>query len=375
MKFTFSLSIIFSTINILLLTPANSYFAVHLSEAGVNNIISRRQVVVNSLKDKKEIPHNLIMELVAFTADGKNKKPLQMISLIDDAHQNFHMTLNAIGSENDKKDLVAAFKLIEFKVDSISVMGKFITLCFHPYTLRDNANSLSDKQLDLLNQYIPYRPHMSLYKITDGDTLRSSTVDPTFGHVKKVNIKPQKDYQNDLIQIWNSSLNNKPLGLFARSLASKLKTSIPEELKADRFWESEFLSWLKNLPVTRQAVNQIQDSLNRFDQLSKKQQRIYHKYQMDSWLLKIYTIEQYINFLLDAYDVDTAEQNKTIKDVYENVIAACAKIVTKITPSEDRKPVIALNNPSPFTPEQIEKIMEELSAQYSGMTLQFELGH
>lgn len=372
MKINFNLLKIFLIINILLITPSNSYLAVYLSETGINEVILRRQEVMKSLKEEGTIPFNLARELVSRTTDG----PLQMISLIDDVHQDFHMTLqDDIKSKKDMEGLVAAFKLIEFKVDSISIMGKFITLCFHPYTLRKNDTRLSDRQLALLQKYIPYRPHMSLYKITDKVTLENSIADETYGPVQEVNITKKDEHKKNLIETWKDLLNSKSPSLFKQALISKFKKSIQDNQRKDQSWEWSFIQNLESSTATEQDIKKMkQPFLNKFDKLSQGLKKIYHKYKEENWFSKFKNIEKYINFLLDAHGASTTKQNekKEIETIYEEIISTCAKIATETTPSEIRKPVPLQNNPSPFTPEQIKKIMDELHNKYSGLILQFE---
>ncbi len=373
--------------------PANAYLAIQLRADDVQNLIEKRQEVVTSTS---EIPGSVKPYLVKVEGWKKNKdKPVlldgEVIDLVGDTHQEFHMTLeepdSALTSEQ-REQLVGAFYMIEFTVKGVSFMGKFVALQLSAYNLIDENKPLTEEQTQLLASLLPEVPHVSLYKMVDVYTVERTTLKSVYGYIDDAmllnmdDMVPQKaleaknamkdDKAESFSQLWKGVVKPQNMSGFKKALISKLSAAVPQEC------ELELGDLLKKTEFSRNMEYALGSLFQRGQSTGDSYNKLRRNYQnADEAFEKVSGVESIINLLFDIYKADKADeydQEGGMETFQKKIVAAAASVAAELVVSFElqQKKVSACKSSSPLSPEQTKAFLMNLGQKLKGIKIHFD---
>lgn len=379
---------------------ANAYLSINLSQESVNYLLKARQDVLNNLAESQEISSVNKVSLMSIPYQkGKLKKEVMTAfpGVIDlsggNVHQPYHMTLiNETPTQNERAELLKAFALIEFRVNSVSFMGKFIALGFDSYTVQQGSE-LSDSQKNILERFISERPHVSLYKITDKNTLETAELDQDFGHVSSVQVVTKEDRIDEFAQLWGGKYDEPGAKdkLFSivtvnKTLLSKFRASLNK-----KYSESEISALIFKSNMIKMAISRIEGMFRNWDKLPQiKHDRFakyvtYTTYKDENGLTKTKD-----HSIVDISTANFSELGRFVllslmtesEDTEMKVSSAMCKTMARIlaelaaeineVPDKEKIPIAAQNNPSILSPVQWQVVVSSLGTKLRGSSLRFD---
>ncbi len=385
-------------IGTILISQSSAYLCVRVSNP--ESLIALREEIVAKTSDLSAEDKSALTVI----SDGVNKHKKvvrvmgEVIDLIDGNHQDFHMTLTEPQqklTQTEKDSLITAFSMIEFSVKSVGFMGKFITLEFDetaPYRVMD-GNVLSDEHRRLLMLVLPERPHVSLYKGADDETADNAELHPDYGYIEKTPKHTAEEQREQMVLELQKSckglINQKHMGRFVKSFASKVEAAIPENrkyclvdvLKNSTFCKRLADDFLRLLTPDKIASRQVSKKRYERDEAYGRLMRQNYT-DLESMFSEVKTVEDLLSLLIDiSYACLPLEPEKLKEhsgEIRAQLINGFIKVVADVSIPEDaplKKEITPFVGGLSFLdPNKTKAFLTELRKKFTGVNISFDFG-